>query len=113
MALGAWRLTHLIVDDDFPPIRWGRRLVVDHAPEWVGDLVSCTWCTSVWVAAGVTAGTDVVVRVRWPFLTFGAVAAVVPLLQAIVDRLERQAAAPAPVPPVAPTTYQPSRRGDR
>lgn len=111
MALAAWRLTHLIVEDDFPPIRWARDRISAHGPEWLGDLVTCTWCAGVWVAAAVTATVDWQVGVRWPWLTFGAVAALVPIVEAVVVWLEREPAAP-PVPAAAapqPTTYTRTR----
>lgn len=61
-GLATYRLTRLVVEDDFPPIRWLRELVVGadghrHAGtryEWFGELVSCHWCASGWVALGAT-----------------------------------------------------------
>lgn len=50
--------------------RWKR------SPYWLADLVSCPWCASGWVAAGVTAGVWAVVGLPVPVLVWGAVWAV-------------------------------------
>lgn len=44
--------------------RW--RLV----PQWIADLVSCPWCASGWVAAGVTAGVWATVGLPVPVLVW-------------------------------------------
>jgi len=79
-AFTVHRLTRLIVVDDFPPIRALRERILarwpsedtaftpeaatgtsgelfEHEglyypirPHWVGELISCVWCASVWVA---------------------------------------------------------------
>jgi hypothetical protein len=54
-ALATFRLTRLVVADQFPPIRWGRERVEDKAPEWLVDLSTCRWCASGWVSAGIVA----------------------------------------------------------
>lgn len=64
LSLTVYRVTRLVVRDEFPPIRWVRtRLAGDDArgvparswsPEWLRDLVSCQWCASGWVALGAT-----------------------------------------------------------
>jgi hypothetical protein len=55
-ALTCYRLTRLVVRDDFPPVRWSRdqvrRLAVHKAWPWLDDLVTCHWCASGWVAIG-------------------------------------------------------------
>ena len=43
------------------------------SPFWLAELVSCPWCASGWVAAGVTAGTWAVVGMPVPVLVWGAV----------------------------------------
>lgn len=56
-ALTCYRATRLVVRDDFPPLRWARERVDKVATrsdrgrlEWLGDLVTCHWCASGWVA---------------------------------------------------------------
>lgn len=58
-ALATARLTRLIVEDRVPfgPIR--DRL--EERGGYLGELVSCPWCSSMWLAAGVVA----VRRYRW------------------------------------------------
>lgn len=63
MALATFRLTRLVVEDDFPPIEaargWVRSLrPVVRKPDqevrwwWGGELVSCYWCASGWISGG-------------------------------------------------------------
>lgn len=89
MALATWRATRLVTEDAFPPVRWLRERIVEGGPEWLGDLVMCSWCASVWLAAGVVALTDALTSVPRPLLVFGAVAALSPLLSVAVERLEQ------------------------
>jgi Protein of unknown function (DUF1360) len=109
MAATAWRLTHLITADQFPPIRWGRERLSAHAPEWIGDLVTCAYCAGVWVAALIVGAAELVGPVPRPWFQFGFVAAAIPVIEAIVGRLEREPTMP-PLPPPPPTTYQRSGR---
>lgn len=69
LGLAAFRLTRLVVEDDFPPVRVPREKITgerhwdedervwrwDHEEaswprHWLGDLVSCPWCASGWVS---------------------------------------------------------------
>jgi Protein of unknown function (DUF1360) len=86
VCLATWRATHLVVDDDFPPVAWARRLA-QRGPGWLGDLVGCRWCASVWLAALVTLLTDLTVGMAHPVLVFAAAAALAPPLAALSDRL--------------------------
>lgn len=88
VTLATYRLTVLIVRDQFPPVRWARvRLAGDEeaglpraswSPEWLADLVTCCWCASVWVAGGVVGAVEVftAVGVMLPLLTWPAAAGV-------------------------------------
>jgi hypothetical protein len=77
-GLATFRLTRLIVTDDFPLVAVPRRWVTGepywveaeqkwHYPSengswprhWLGELVSCPWCASGWVSLGL------VVAVAW------------------------------------------------
>lgn len=66
-------------DDDLRQ-RYVRR--VDWSPHWLADLLSCPWCASGWVAAGVTAGTWWWVELPVPVLVWLAVWAVGALIAA-------------------------------
>jgi hypothetical protein len=60
LALTVYRLTRLVVRDEFPPVarprEWViRRLGADHP---VAYLVECPWCMSFWVAAAVVVVVD-------------------------------------------------------
>jgi hypothetical protein len=83
VTLASYRLTRLVVDDTFPPVQWVRDRVVGDdpavprwrgVPAWVGDLVSCSWCASVWVSAGVTALTWVWIGLPVPLLVWAGAA---------------------------------------
>jgi hypothetical protein len=56
--------------------RWRR------SPFWLAELLSCPWCASGWVAAGVTAATWGVVGLPVPLLVWPAVWAVGALIAA-------------------------------
>jgi len=43
------------------------------SPKWLADLLSCPWCASGWIAAGVTAGTWAVIGLPVPLLVWPAV----------------------------------------
>jgi Protein of unknown function (DUF1360) len=94
VVLATWRATHLVVDDDFPPIRWLRDRL-QGGPGWLGDLVGCRWCASVWVAAAITAAADWWVGLARPVLVWAAAAALTPPLAALSDRLHAKPADPS------------------
>ncbi|WP_460071081.1 DUF1360 domain-containing protein [Streptomyces sp. YKOK-I1] len=52
------------------------------SPFWLAELVSCPWCASGWIAAGVTAATWAVAGLPVPLLTWLAVWAAGALLAA-------------------------------
>lgn len=73
LTFATFRLTRLIVRDDFPPIAWARSKI-QHArpprvvegdqvhPEpphfeywWLGELVTCHWCASAYVSGALVA----------------------------------------------------------
>jgi hypothetical protein len=58
LGLATYRLTRLVVTDDFPPVRWARNRLTRTRWEWVEDLVTCSWCASGWVAAALVAAVD-------------------------------------------------------
>lgn len=68
LVLATFRVTRLIVKDDFPPVRVPREWVTSHAPTWVGELIGCHWCASGWVAMALVAGTDLATSVPVPVL---------------------------------------------
>jgi Protein of unknown function (DUF1360) len=111
LMLTAWRVTHLVVADTFPPIAWARARA-ERGPAWLGDLATCAYCAGVWVAAALVLACDWLFSVPLPWLVFGAVAAAVPIIEAAVARLEREpAAGDAPPRPPQPTTYTRTRAG--
>ena len=57
--------------DDELKQRYVRRAV--WSPHWLAELISCPWCASGWIAAGVTAGTWAVVGLPVPLLGWPAV----------------------------------------
>jgi hypothetical protein len=65
---------------DGVPNRYVRRW--KRSPFWLAELISCPWCASGWIAAGVTAGTWAVVGLPVPLLVWPAVWAVGALIAA-------------------------------
>lgn len=68
-GLSVFRLTRLIVRDDFPPVRFFRNVIVNWSAksprrEWAGDLVTCHWCASAYVAGVLT-----LLYWQWPIFT--------------------------------------------
>lgn len=60
IVASTYRLTRLLVVDEFPPIAYVREWITVRAGEAssLAYLVHCPWCTSVYVGALVVAGTD-------------------------------------------------------
>jgi hypothetical protein len=53
-ALGTWRVAHLLAEED-GPADVILRLRVRAGESWVGELLDCFNCMSIWVAAPVAA----------------------------------------------------------
>jgi hypothetical protein len=70
LGLACYRLTRLAVKDAFPPIAGPRERIELATPgtrwEWAGDLVTCHWCASGWIAFGLVAGVDLLSSVSVP-----------------------------------------------
>lgn len=49
-VIATGRLTRLVVDDDWPPVVWLREKYILAVPEKWGELVTCSFCVSVWFA---------------------------------------------------------------
>jgi hypothetical protein len=92
MALATFRLTRLVTRDDFPPaykfrtkLQSMRPVVWTKPPNattnypgewrywWLGELVTCHWCVSAYLSAGVVGLTNVVVDFPVPVLVWFAV----------------------------------------
>lgn len=85
LALTTYRITRLIIRDTFPPVRHVRNAIVGEDElkllgtrlEWLGDLLTCHWCASVWVAGGLILVTQLVTGdVPYPLLAWPATASV-------------------------------------
>jgi hypothetical protein len=66
MCFANFRITRLIVKDDFPPILWIRNKIIDFKPDhiikdrdddqqyyvhwWGGSLITCGWCAGGWTS---------------------------------------------------------------
>lgn len=97
-ALAVYRLTRLITEDTFPPVRRFREAVIRRYtavvaqgpgtvedPGWQAELIQCPWCASVWLAAGVTAARWVLPS-AWSFVAWLlALSAVASIVSQFVD----------------------------
>jgi len=90
ITLTTYRITRLLTQDALPlvarPRAWIIRRTGEHSA-WA-YLVECPWCTGVYVAAAVTAATDVWVSVPYPFLVAGAAAALTGIIAELLAALE-------------------------
>ena len=100
MSVAVYRITRLITTDTFPPILWVRDRVaggwrdaeeyekptevidgvpsvynkrVRWSPNWLAELITCPWCTSAYVSAGVTAAVWATTGLPLPVLVWFAV----------------------------------------
>lgn len=82
MGLATYRLTRLVVRDEFPPVRVPREWLAGteeagyadgRGPGWLGDLVTCHWCASGWLSLGLVAGVDAFTSVPLPVVVWFAV----------------------------------------
>ena len=89
LALTTYRITRLVIADDFPPVLklriWllgtDRDALKGTRLEWVGELLSCHWCVSVWISAGLVLITQMLTGdVQYPWLVWPSCAAAGALL---------------------------------
>ena len=71
-AVARW--TRLIVDDDYPPVRWATQRFQMHVPEKWAVLVECSWCTSPYVAA-IVVGWGWATDLHWSWWFVNSIAA--------------------------------------
>ena len=100
LALTSYRLTRLLVVDNFPPILWLRtKLTGDDdegirpaawVPWWLEYLAGCYWCVSVWVSGVVVLVVTLTSDLPYPPLVWGGVAALAPWLSHLEDYLTRK-----------------------
>ncbi len=85
IALASFRITRLLVKDEFPPIAVQRVRVAARWGDgsWQAYLSQCPWCAGVYVSGVVTAVTWAIVGLAVPVLVWGAAAAVTGLLSAV------------------------------
>lgn len=93
IALTSYRVTRLLVRDQFPPIEVQRtRIAARWGDEsWQAYLSRCPWCAGVYVSAVVVALTHLVVGgFPTPVLVWGTAAASVGLLSALDVALDKE-----------------------
>lgn len=91
MVLATWRITHLVVEDTIPVIAKPRDWVIARKPEGnLAYLLGCTYCSSVWVAAGVVAAVDLGTDypVPLPALMIASLSILAALGESILEWLE-------------------------
>lgn len=96
LGLAAFRLTRLVVTDDFPPVLDLRRAIIAKAGKdsLVGGVLDCSWCAGLWVALLlVVASRSAAVR---RLLVVPAVSGLVGLLSTLDSALGRLAEAERP-----------------
>ena len=86
LALGAYRMTHLITTD----------AIADGFRNWVwskfppmtkiGYLITCNWCTGMWVSLLFVAGASILPQLTLVVSLILAISAVIGLLSALIER---------------------------
>lgn len=109
LVLSVYRLTRLLIVDEFPPIRIPREMLVayldpgeDHKakykwakPRWgqLGDsiayLIECPWCMSIWLGALVVKVATWFASVPAPVLVWLAASAITGLIATIESHSEQ------------------------
>lgn len=91
VALASYRLTRLLVQDQFPPIAVQRERIAERAGDEsaIAYLVRCPWCAGVYVSGAVTLATTLIVGLAAPILVWGAAAAAVGLLSTVDRYLDK------------------------
>ena len=106
LVVTIWRLTRLLLIDEFPPARWLREafllvgvfddkgnLTGGKGPRWIRGLAhsvayvwTCPWCMSVWAGAAVVAIADVRYSVPLPW----CIVAIASLVTGIASQAEAE-----------------------
>lgn len=78
ICVGTYRITRLFAVDALPLIAKPREWIVNKLGEEhaISYLVTCMWCVSMYVGAGLTAVTDLFTAVPYPWLTWIVASAV-------------------------------------
>lgn len=86
LALGAYRLTHIITTD----------AIADNFRQWVwskqgpttkiGYLITCNWCTGFWVSLAFVIGASILPQLTFVVSLVLAISAVIGLLSAWIER---------------------------
>lgn len=86
-ALAAYRLTRLVTVDELPPVRAVREKIIERSERKNGHLaylVTCPYCSGVWVGLGVTAVRRIARR-QWGAVGYGLALAAAASFLAQVD----------------------------
>jgi len=86
----AWRITHLVTADAFPPVAALRDKVMDFfGPDSsITYLVTCSYCVGIWTGAAVTAARLLTPRAWRPIALALTAAAAAPIIEATLTRIE-------------------------
>lgn len=100
LTLTSWRITRLLVKDNFPPILWVREQLTGNdeegvaparwVPFWLEYLAGCVWCMSVWITGLVTLVVALTAEVPYPLLVWGGMAAIVPWISHLEEWFTRR-----------------------
>lgn len=86
LALGAYRLTHLIttdaIADGFRTAVWSKFPPTTK----IGYLITCNWCTGMWVSLLFVAGASILPQFTFVVSLVLAISAVIGLLSALIER---------------------------
>lgn len=89
-SLAAWRITHLIIEDHFPPVEKAREAIrakvdVDSS---IAYLLTCPYCVGVYAATGIVLARRLLPKQWRPVAEMLAVAAIVPFVENFDSRVK-------------------------
>ena len=86
LALGAYRMTHLIttdaIADGFRNWIWSKYSPMTK----IGYLITCNWCTGFWVSLLFVIGASILPQLTFVVSLILAISAVIGLLSALIER---------------------------
>jgi hypothetical protein len=103
LALACFRLTRLIVFDkitEFIRVPFFDEIIEEHengiteiyympkstpVKKFIGTLLSCYWCTGIWVAAGVLAGYYLLPTIFHPIILVFAIAGLAAIMESLIQ----------------------------
>lgn len=108
LSLTCFRLTRLIVYDDITMFLRSPFFIVEEDTDekgqlamfyvpypsglrgWIGSLLSCYWCTGIWVSIGLVISYFYYLELLYPLLYICSIAAIAAVIETIIQKIQNQ-----------------------